>query len=204
MWWHRVRVGARVRGRVRVVRRGGRTAPFPFSACRFRRRYGAAGAHRRRDAAGDSLRSAGSSTWNGTVFRSRSGCGSPTGAPFATTCWTYGPIAIRPGLSCFVRSSSSWIRPTLGWSWSRCGRQNCSTAIPPLASGFRSYVRLHRLQSDDLIGSNESHRRRGNFRFGFPGRCRLAVFGRDGSVGLSAPARRDGSAVATARAFDRF
>jgi hypothetical protein len=197
---------------VLVGRRGGLTASYRFSfrvfwACRSRLLCAAGALFRPRLGAVDDLllflRSGGSPTWtwpgNGTV----TGCGTPTGERPETSCRMSAPsMAIRSGSRwcCVLRSPSSSSRSfgpfrliSIVPCSNRYGRHSYSTACRSIAGNLRFHVRLLHPSSADRNGSNRQRGKNG------PLDSQLL-----GSADSGAPPRRDGLAVATARAFGRF
>lgn len=151
----------------------------------------------RRDAVGGSLRSAGSTTGIGTGTRTGSGYEPRMGVPPVTTCWAIGQTTTRPGFRSCVRQSSPSSTRSIASDSNRDGLQSCSTSTPSpsIAWHRHPHVRRLRTQPDDRIARNGSNCRRG--QRSSPG---LRRFSRSDSGGSDAPRRRDGLAVATARA----
>ena len=191
-------VGVVARGR--VGRRGRSVGPRSSCSgrCRtgFRCQWGVGpGARRRRGAVGGSLRSAGWTTGIGTGTRAGFGCEPRTGVPPATTCRAIGLTTTRPGFHPCVRQSYPSSTRSIASDLGRQGLQSCSTSIRSIGWYHRPHVRRLRSKSGDRVARNGSNRRRGQRRS--PG---LPRFSRPDPGGSDAPRRRDGLAVATARA----
>ncbi|HSZ36934.1 MAG TPA: hypothetical protein VK773_07555 [Acidimicrobiales bacterium] len=175
----RVRVGAEGRGP--DGRRARTTVSLRFPACRCRlslRRCGV-GARRRRGVVGGRRPCSVAPTASEMGTGSRPGCSSLMGDPLVTMC------------SMIAMTAPTGIRS--------CSRRHvlrsCPIPIHPIVANLRSHVRPLHPHPGDRNGSDR--------RSGLSDSPGLRPLVRLYSGGSGAPTRRDGSAVATARASGR-